>query len=247
MSKRISAAVIGLGVVTGVAAFGTVVYAAIPGQSDGSIHSCYSAKIGALRVIDYESGQRCAQSERLLSWKARGPQGAQGPTGPSGLQGDAGPAGLTGPKGDVGPAGLTGAAGPQGPMGERGQQGAQGLQGPAGSDGLPGDSGPQGIPGPTGPEGGIDGARIYTLGETIIGDGFNVSGYAIAACREVGDVLISGGFHQPFQAQARIQGSFPENFFVTTAEQPARWLVQYGGLPRGESVDAYVICQRAAP
>ena len=62
----------------------------------------------------------------------------------------------------------------------------------------------------------------------------------------VGDVLLSGGFHQPFQAQAHVQGSFPENYLVVTAEHSASWAVQYQGLPNTETLDVYAICQHAA-
>lgn len=101
-------------------------------------------------------------------------------------------------------------------------------------------------PGPAGPAGGVDGARLYIVGTTVVGDGTNATGYATAACRTIGDVLMSGGFHQPWQAQAHVLGSMPENYLVVTADHAARWLVPYQGLPKTETLDVYAICQRAS-
>ena len=100
--------------------------------------------------------------------------------------------------------------------------------------------------GTPGPAGGLDGSRLYVVGTTLVGNGSNATGYAVARCANVGDVLLSGGFHQPFQAQAHVQGSFPENYLVVTAEHSASWAVQYQGLPNTETLDVYAICQHAA-
>ena len=100
--------------------------------------------------------------------------------------------------------------------------------------------------GTPGPAGGIDGGRLYIVGTTIVGDGTNTSGYGLARCANVGDVLLSGGFHQPFQAQAKVEGSFPENYVMVTADHTAGWATQYQLLPKSETLDTYAICQHAA-
>jgi hypothetical protein len=90
------AAVVTLGVSGGTA------YAAglIPG-SDGSIHACYNATNGNVRVV--AAGQKCRVHEKALVWNQTGPTGPQGPQGAPGPQG---PQGATGPAGPQGPAGL---------------------------------------------------------------------------------------------------------------------------------------------
>lgn len=102
-----------------------------------------------------------------------------------------------------------------------------------------------GATGAPGPAGGVDGARLYIVGTTLVGDGSNTTGYASAGCRSVGDVLLSGGFHQPFQPQAKVESSSPENYLVVTADHQARWVVQYQYLPKTETLDVYAICQKA--
>ena len=59
--------------------------AAIP-DSSGVITGCYG-KQGALRLINTEAGQFCANNETRIQWNQEGPIGATGP------QGEAGPAG----------------------------------------------------------------------------------------------------------------------------------------------------------
>jgi hypothetical protein len=53
-----------------------VSYAAIPG-SNGTISACKDSK-GALKVIDADAGQSCADGQQLLTWNQRGPQGEPG-------------------------------------------------------------------------------------------------------------------------------------------------------------------------
>jgi uncharacterized protein YjbI with pentapeptide repeats len=60
-----------VGLVVGLAAGGTFAWAAIPNSTSGNITACYptsGTSKGALRVIDYESGARCAAGEALVSW-----------------------------------------------------------------------------------------------------------------------------------------------------------------------------------
>jgi hypothetical protein len=92
---------------------------------------------------------------------------------------------------------------------------------------------------------GVDGSRLYIVGTTIVGNGSNASGYGLARCANIGDVLLSGGFKQPFQAQAKVQGSFPENYVMVTANHTAGWITQYQQLPNAETLDTYAICQHA--
>jgi hypothetical protein len=68
-------------VVAGVVAAGGFGHAQIP-ASDGSIHACYHAKKGRLRVV--EGSAACRKSERPLTWSQQGPQGADGSSGPPG-------------------------------------------------------------------------------------------------------------------------------------------------------------------
>jgi hypothetical protein len=151
----------------------TVALAAIPGAG-GVFTGCYTPKIGVLRVIDVQTGQKCLTSERQITWNQTGPQGvagAQGPIGPKGDKGDPGPAGaqglqgLPGLQGSIGPKGDKGDPGPagaQGPQGEPGPKGDTGEQGPKGDTGA---QGPQGLPGPQGVVG-ISGYEIVTV-ETV--------------------------------------------------------------------------------
>ena len=74
---------------------------AIP-DTTGVIHGCYLNKIGTLRVIDTDAGQKCASFETPIQWNQTGPVG---PTGP---QGSTGPHGATGPQGPAGANGVSG-------------------------------------------------------------------------------------------------------------------------------------------
>jgi hypothetical protein len=74
---------------------GGVAHADIPGAG-GVYTGCYTRSNGALRVIDFEAGQRCRSTELTVTWNRTGqpgPAGPQGPQGPQGLQGETGPAG----------------------------------------------------------------------------------------------------------------------------------------------------------
>src|SRR6266540_3846415 len=84
-SKR-NRAVAGLAAVVLLIALGGIAYATIP-DSDGVIHGCYQKSSGLLRVIDTDTGQSCASSEKPVSWNQTGPEG---PTGPQGVTGPPG-------------------------------------------------------------------------------------------------------------------------------------------------------------
>lgn len=56
----------------------TVAFASIPHSTSGQITGCYSARSGALRVIDAQAGQTCARGETQISWNQTGPQGPVG-------------------------------------------------------------------------------------------------------------------------------------------------------------------------
>ncbi|HEY9470065.1 MAG TPA: hypothetical protein VIQ76_10685 [Propionibacteriaceae bacterium] len=49
--------------------------AQIPDTNTSAVHGCYSTSGGALRVIDYDAGQRCTATERSLTWSHTTPQG----------------------------------------------------------------------------------------------------------------------------------------------------------------------------
>src|SRR6187401_3061816 len=70
-----------LGLAALIVALGGVAFAAIP-DSNGTIHACYQAQNGDLRVVD-GSGD-CRKSERSLEWNQRGSPGPPGPPGPGG-------------------------------------------------------------------------------------------------------------------------------------------------------------------
>jgi hypothetical protein len=76
-----------------------IAFATIP-DSAGVVHGCYSAKNGALRVID--STAKCASGELPLNWNQQGPKGDAGPIGPQGAVGPKGDTGATGPQGQSG-------------------------------------------------------------------------------------------------------------------------------------------------
>lgn len=72
-SRRIGGVVVTL--VAGLLAGGGLAWAAIPHSSTGVISGCYQtggATPGALRVIDFEAGQRCSAGETLLTWNQTG-------------------------------------------------------------------------------------------------------------------------------------------------------------------------------
>lgn len=89
-----------------VLAMGGGAYAAIGPVRGGVVHSCYSSRTGALRVVN--PGTRCGRHQRALRFNRRGP------VGPPGLTGPAGPIGLTGAAGKTGKAGAAGKAGKPG-------------------------------------------------------------------------------------------------------------------------------------
>jgi hypothetical protein len=70
---------------------GTLAVALAIPSADGRIFGCYSAKDGALRVV--EEGTACGKNEVAIFWNQRGPAGATGATGTQGPKGDTGPAG----------------------------------------------------------------------------------------------------------------------------------------------------------
>jgi hypothetical protein len=64
-----------IGIVVGLAAGGTFAWAAIPDTTTGAVTACYPTSgttKGALRVIDYQSGQRCPAGQAMLTWPTRG-------------------------------------------------------------------------------------------------------------------------------------------------------------------------------
>jgi hypothetical protein len=146
--------------------------ASIPGTG-GLITACYSQATGSMRVINAQSGARCASNEKKLTWNQTGPAGPQGLPGFDGsngktvLNGSGAPAGSLGRNGDFyldttsevlyGPktAGAWPATGVSlvGPRGATGATGPAGPAGDAGPAGPAGDAGPAGPPGATGPAG----------------------------------------------------------------------------------------------
>jgi hypothetical protein len=70
---------------------GTLAVALAIPSADGRIFGCYSAKDGALRVV--EEGTACGKGEISIFWNQMGPAGPTGATGPQGPTGPTGPAG----------------------------------------------------------------------------------------------------------------------------------------------------------
>jgi len=232
---------------------GTVALAAIPGAG-GVITGCYTPKIGVLRVIDVQAGQKCLTTEQKITWNQTGPQGPQGiagPQGPIGPKGDKGDStGVPGPKGDkgdTGPAGaqgLPGAIGPKGDTGSQGPAGGPGPQGDTGPKGDPGVQGPQGNPGPQGVAG-ISGYEIVTVGSADNSD----DGKSIGAQCPSGKRVLGGGVSvSPIgginigDPPIAIRESMPFGDFywqvtaVETKPYPNNW-----------SLQAYAICANVAP
>lgn len=75
--------------------------AAIPSGS-GEFVGCYVLKNGVLRVIDFEAGARCNNSEKEVRWSQ---QGVKGDPGEKGDKGDPGEPGEDGEDGQQGPPG----------------------------------------------------------------------------------------------------------------------------------------------
>jgi hypothetical protein len=101
-----------------VLAMGGGAYAAVGPVHGREVHSCYSRKSGALRVVNAHA--RCRPHERTLNFNKRGPRG---PRGPRGLVGPGGPVGLTGAAGKTGAKGARGATGKAGAAGKTGAAG----------------------------------------------------------------------------------------------------------------------------
>ena len=78
---------VAIGAVAALVASG-VAYAAIP-SSSGTIYGCYSTNNGAVRIID-PGKQKCASSEKPISWSQRGPRGYPGTNGTNGTNGVSG-------------------------------------------------------------------------------------------------------------------------------------------------------------
>jgi hypothetical protein len=75
MLKRIGFRGLAVGLIAGLAVGGTFAYAAIPSANSGQISACYptsGANKGALRVIDYDAGARCAAGEVLVNFQQNG-------------------------------------------------------------------------------------------------------------------------------------------------------------------------------
>lgn len=148
-----------MGLAVGLAVGGTFAWAAIPDSTTGTITACYptsGATKGALRVIDYQAGTRCATGEATLQWQ-RNPLRWRGfwsstlsyaandavlyngsaylaklsstgivPTNTTSWS-------LMVSKGAIGPKGATGSQGLTGATGSQGATGAQGQTGPTGA------------------------------------------------------------------------------------------------------------------
>lgn len=76
-----AAAVVGLGLGIGSAAF-----ASIPHSITGVITACYTTT-GTLRVIDAQAGKTCASTDKKVTWNAKGPAGPAGRDGTNGVAG----------------------------------------------------------------------------------------------------------------------------------------------------------------
>lgn len=131
---RISAAVIGVGII---AASSSAATAAV--VQNNTISGCYSTKSGALRVID-TAAHGCAKGETSISWNQTGPQGPAGEAGPHGDKGDAGSVGAPGPAGAMGLPGPEGPIGPPGPQGPTGSLDGIGTNTGTGTGGSSGES-----------------------------------------------------------------------------------------------------------
>lgn len=159
-----------VGLVIGLATGGTFAWASIPNSTTGAVNACYptsGTSKGALRVIDYQAGARCASGEALLSWSSRGVRW-RGPWNGTvaysvndvvRYSGSAYIARLANTNVvptnmtnwalmvSVGSTGSQGATGTQGLQGNTGGTGAQGPSGAQGSTGAQGATGLQGADG----------------------------------------------------------------------------------------------------
>ena len=127
---------------------GGVAIAAIPSTQTALYTGCVNRDTGALRVIDHQSGVRCAaKKERTISWSrgwthrgawAAGTDYATGSVVTLNGSSYVAKARSTGrsPSGNPGAWGLLSAAGAAGPAGVAGATGATGPTGPAGPVGL---------------------------------------------------------------------------------------------------------------
>jgi len=210
---------------------GTVALAAIPGAG-GEFTGCYTPRIGVLRVIDVQAGEKCLKPEQQITWNQTGPQGPQGIAGPQGLQG---------PKGDKGDS--TGVPGPKGDKGDPGPAGAQGLPGAIGLKGDTGAQGPQGNPGPQGAAG-ISGYEIVVANSADDSAGVKSLG---AQC-PVGKRVLGGGVTvSPIGGSVigsppiaiRESAPFGDFFWQVTAVETEPYASNW-------SLQAYAICANVA-
>src|SRR5215212_9274259 len=84
--------VLGIVLVASAAGFAS---AAIPDSTTKVYTACVSSD-GSMRLINYENGKRCRDSEKTRTWNKVGPAGADGDDGLDGDTGDQGPAGVSG-------------------------------------------------------------------------------------------------------------------------------------------------------
>lgn len=100
LRSRMSAAITAAAVTASVA--GGVAYAATsPIDAEGTIHACYNATSGAMKLLTATS--TCPKSASTpISWNQQGAIGPQGAPGAPGAAGVAGPVGPQGDKGDAG-------------------------------------------------------------------------------------------------------------------------------------------------
>lgn len=149
---------------------GSVAIAAVPSTTTGGITACVNNSSGAVRLIDYQAGRRCAATEHTVSWskgyRYRGAWAASVAYAVLDVVSSGGSSYLaSSPSTDRRPGtspiywgllaarGVNGAQGPTGLTGSQGPAGVPGLQGLQGSLGTPGVQGPSGPSGAEGPAG----------------------------------------------------------------------------------------------
>lgn len=126
-----------------------------------------------------------------------------------------------------------GVPGPQGPAGVPGPQGIPGPMGP---------QGPQGIPGTGGAS--LDRANVYKVTSSVVIES-GMLGYALVACGDSNDVLLSGGYEASFFDMDIYRNEplpyFPEQSWTVSARNSTDLEAH---TPRPGTLTASALCYR---
>ena len=229
---------------------GGVALAAIPSSSTGGFTGCVDRTSGALRVIDYQAGTRCAKKrERTIQWSKGWSFRGSWTAGTAYKVGDVAVENGSSYLARSGSTGKPPAANPA----------AWGLLAAAAASGAPGPAGPAGPAGPTGPSGatgaaGADGPVTlkYVTGSAVtVTSGASATSF-FAACPSDLHALSGGASITGVSSAVAIRESYPYDAALSVSYFDFDDIAEDGWAgyisnTSGSSVTAtpYVICSSA--